>query len=714
MSESAVPNRLSSEKSPYLLQHARNPVGWYPWGGEAISVAQRKNIPIFLSVGYSTCHWCHVMERQCFEDPEIAEMLNRHFVPVKVDREERPDIDFLYMQAVIAMTGAGGWPLTVFLTPELNPFYGATYIPPEDKYGKPGLKTILKGVSAHWESDPATMMGAGKELLNLLRFQGSFPGAEDSGNKVSAKTIQDAVNDFEAVFDAEEGGFSKAPKFPSPHILSFLLLRYQRSGDRLALRMAEKTLESMARGGIRDHIGGGFHRYATDRQWRIPHFEKMLYDQAQISRAYLEVYGLTRNERFALVAESVLEFVIKEMTDGQGGFYSALDADSLSPGSSEKKEGAFYLWSASEIRSLLEGSAAGLVADRWGIAENGNVPEDPFGEFGHGNVLYEKCALGDLTAAHGKTEAEVAEILESSRRAILDARMKRPAPHLDTKVLTDWNGLMISSFALASAVLGKSEYEEMARRAADFILTHLKDPRGGLFHRWCLGEAGIPGFLDDYAFFGNALLDLYQVTFDLRYLVEASSLAEDLIRLFDGSGEAGFYFTARDGVVPMFRPRVFYDSALPSGNSVAIYFLLRMGRVLGRKEFEETAARFLAALGPRIARAATAHAFMLMALDLEMNGTTEIVLTGERGDPETVRLMSALKRHYSADKLFLFLPSNEPDTLAELMRMNPGLERFSRNDASAQVYVCRNFRCEHPVKDPGELEKLLSRNPSRS
>ncbi|MCH7505594.1 thioredoxin domain-containing protein, partial [PVC group bacterium] len=597
-------NRLINEKSPYLLQHAHNPVDWYPWGDEAFEKAKKENKPVFISVGYSTCHWCHVMEEESFSNPEIAKIMNDNFVSIKVDREERPDVDNYYMSAVQAMTGSGGWPMSVFLTPEGKPFYGGTYFPPDDRWGRPGFATILNTMADKWKNDRENLLESAQDMSS--RLQALVSRSTSSKTKISEEILEKGFRSFVTQFDSRYGGFG-VPKFPRSHTLSFLLRYWQRVKDAKALEMVEKTLQAMARGGIYDHIGGGFHRYSTDAKWRVPHFEKMLYDQAIIAKAYLEAYQVTGNESYADMARDIFDYVLRDMTDVQGGFYSAEDADSSvvlddNKVAAKKREGAFYVWSKDEIKKYLEPVKAKIFSYHYGVESGGNVARDPFGEFKKKNILYVVSNVEKTALEFKKSQKEIQSILEESKAILFDIRAKRPRPYLDDKVLTDWNGLMISSLAYGARVLENKRYEIAARKAADFILKEMKRSDGRLLHRWREGDAGIPGFLEDYAFFTNGLYDLYEATFDTRYLKEAKYLSEEMIRLFADKTSGGFYFTSHDTKENFGRTKEIYDGATPSGNSVAALALLRVGRLTVSQNLEDQAYKTLEAFSGSLAQ----------------------------------------------------------------------------------------------------------------
>lgn len=532
-------NRLVNEKSPYLQQHAYNPVDWYPWGDEAFAKAQKEEKPIFLSVGYSTCHWCHVMERESFTNLEIAALLNKHFVCIKVDREERPDIDRIYMTFVQTTAGRGGWPMSVFMTPDRKPFFGGTYFPPEGRWQRPGFKDILLKISGEWDQNRSTLLTSATKLTDRLR-EFTKPSIE-SGIVLQDKILDSAFAWYRNAYDGKLGGFGNSPKFPRPVNFNFLFRYYSRSREKQALEMATNTLRQMAAGGVRDHVGGGFHRYSTDRRWFLPHFEKMLYDQAQLTVAYLEAYQITGDEFFAEVAREILQYVTRDLRSEQGGFFSAEDADSPigKDRPEEKAEGAFYVWTQTELEYLL-GEESKLFGTYYGVKMEGNIAQDPFGEFEDQNLLSIVTTRRALRVEFGKDENEVDDLLEAGRRKLLTARKQRPRPNLDDKILTSWNGLMISAFSKASQTLGEKSYLNIARQAADFNEKHLYDSNTQtLKRRYRDGEAGIEGMLDDYAFFIQGLLDLYEASLENKWLERAIGLQETQNRLFrDEKGEA--------------------------------------------------------------------------------------------------------------------------------------------------------------------------------
>jgi uncharacterized protein YyaL (SSP411 family) len=678
-------NRLAQEKSPYLLQHAHNPVDWYAWGEDAFARARAEGKPIFLSIGYSTCHWCHVMERESFESEDIAAILNRDFVPIKVDREERPDVDRIYMTFVQATTGGGGWPMSVWLTPELEPFFGGTYFPPENRYGHPGFGSVLTQIASAWRNDREKVVDSARGIVEQLKQHVAVVPAH-SGVIFDAATLESGFSMFRRSFDARLGGFGGAPKFPRPVVFNFLLRYWARTGNAEARDMVLLTLREMARGGMCDQLGGGFHRYSVDDHWFVPHFEKMLYDQGQLATSYLEAFQITGDQQYAETARNIFDYVLRDMTDSGGAFYSAEDADSvIDPAHPEHKgEGAFYIWSAEEIRRIA-GADAALFEQRYGVREGGNVDHDPHGEFTGKNILYQ--------AQSGGPEAH------PTKAALLAARAGRIRPHLDDKILTGWNGLMISAFAQGGAVLGEARYAEAARRAAEFVIARMYDPASGVLRRrYRAGEAAIPGFLDDYALFAQALLDLYEAQFDIAHLRLAVKLTEKMRELFEDP--VGAYFSSAAGDASLvLRVKEDYDGAEPSGNSVAAMNLLRLARMTNRSEFRDAAERTFAAFGTRLSHAPVAVPQMLAACEFALGEPREIVFAGDRG-AKLSALTAELHLRFVPNKVVLL---SDP----ALASWVPGIEGMTAHEAGASVYVCRNYACQLPVSEPAEFAKLI-------
>ncbi len=682
-------NRLAKEKSPYLLQHAHNPVDWYPWGDEAFAKAAAENKPVFLSIGYSTCHWCHVMERESFENEEIAAVINRYFVPIKLDREERPDIDRVYMLFVQASTGSGGWPMSVFLTPDKRPFFGGTYFPPDNRWGRPGFRTVLENLARAWNEDRARIEQSGAQIVaQLQQYAEVAPEASEAGKDA----LESGFFAFRRMFDPRLGGFGGAPKFPRPSVHNFLVRYYADTGNNEALEMVLLTLREMAKGGMNDHLGGGFHRYSVDDRWFVPHFEKMLYDQAQLAISYLEAFQITRDDQYASAARDIFAYVQRDLTHADGGFFSAEDADSaVDPERPrEKSEGAFYLWTRQEIEALLAPQDAKIFSYRFGVEPDGNVAEDPHGEFRGRNILYQAHTIEETALQFRLRPEEVRESLDISANTLMQHRGRRPRPHLDDKILTAWNALMISAFAKGAQILAEPRYADAARSAASFIRRQLFDEsRGLLLRRYREGESAIAGFLDDYAFLILALLDLYETAFDAHDLHFAIQLAERALLLFEDRRNGGFFSTPERGENLVLRLKDDYDGAEPSGNSAMALALLRLARMTGRQDFRAAAERTLKAFGSRLKSAGAALPLMLVALAFALAPPREIVLAGPRDEA----FLAAIRRH--------FMPNSVVLAANDVPRPMPA------KDGQATAYVCQNYACQLPLTDAESLERLL-------
>ena len=699
-------NRLEREKSPYLLQHAHNPVDWYAWGEEAFAKARAEDKPIFLSIGYSTCHWCHVMERESFENERIAELLNRDYVSIKVDREERPDVDRIYMTFVQATTGGGGWPMSVWLTPDLQPFFGGTYFPPENRYGHPGFASVLQQIADAWRKERGRIVESARDVVQQLSKHAAVEA--DRGGPVDRAMLDHGFQMFRRTFDTQLGGFGGVPKFPRPTVFNFLLRYWFRTRNNEALDMVLLTLREMAKGGMHDQLGGGFHRYSVDERWFVPHFEKMLYDQGQLAVSYLEAFQITGEAQYAETARRTLDYVLRDMTGPEGGFYSAEDADSvINPDEpSVKGEGAFYIWSAEEIRELVPQPAAEWFCLRYGVADGGNVAQDPHHEFTGRNILYQAMTVEETAAQFERPVEEVREALDSAARVLLETRAKRVRPHLDDKVLTAWNGLMISALALAGAVLEEPRYAEAARRAADFLASRMFDPvTGVLLRRYRQGDAAIPGFLDDYALFAQALIDLYERQFDLRHLELAVHITEEMCRRFEDAAHGGFYSSAEGDASLVIRIKDDYDGAEPSGNSVAAMNLLRLAELTGREDFRKAAERTMAAFGSRLAHAPVALPQLLCGCERILSGTREIVIAGAPAAPDTQALLRTVHHRFLPDSAILLIDSS--DDRAFFAAGAPPVAAMQPLNGRPAAYVCRNYTCQLPVTTVEEFEKLL-------
>ncbi len=705
-------NRLARERSPYLLQHANNPVDWFAWGDAAFAKASAESKPIFLSVGYSTCHWCHVMEHESFENPAVASVLNAHFVSIKVDREERPDIDRVYMTFVQATTGSGGWPMSVWLTPELKPFYGGTYFPPASKWGRPGFVDILQEIARVWQAERDKVVASAESVTSRLReAEPPAGGAGAAGAEALART----VSQFHQTFDWRHGGFGEAPKFPRPSELLFLLREHARTGDTFARDMVARTLQAMALGGMRDHVGGGFHRYSVDAAWRVPHFEKMLYDQAQLVLAYLEAAQATGDAFHLDVAEDTLQYVMRQMTDAAGGFYSAEDADSIPPEQAgrpdaHKMEGAFYLWRADEIDALLGAEDAAIVGRRFGIEANGNAPQDPQQEFVGKNLLYVSQSFDDIAARTGRSVEELEAVVRRARVRLFEARLERPRPSLDDKVLTAWNGLMIAAFARASRVCrGAGAYLDAARRAASFIRDRLWNPdTGRLLRRYRDGHAEIDGYAEDYAYLVFGLLELVEADGDPAWLEWADALQrEQDARFWDDRGGGWFSTTGRDPTI-LLRMKEEYDGAEPSASSVSVLNLLRLTHLVGEgpganADRASKIERTLGAFGSRLEQTGRAVPMMSAALSTSLAGLQQIVIVGADADRDA--LSRVVARKYLPFAIVVEVAERFRDRLAALM---PAVAAMRAPVDGAAAYVCRDFACQAPVGDPAALEEVLA------
>jgi uncharacterized protein YyaL (SSP411 family) len=687
-------NRLAKESSPYLLQHAHNPVDWRPWGDEAFAVAKKEDKPVFLSIGYSTCHWCHVMERESFENEDLAKYLNAHFVAIKVDREERPDVDAVYMAAVQAMTGQGGWPLSVFLTPDRKPFFGGTYFPPTDRFGRPGFKTVLERLADYWKNHRADVDGSAAELTSHI--QGA--DADVAKGELTAEVLARGVDQFRAAFDSVHGGFGPAPKFPRAFSLSFLLGERRRDGKGVALPMVERTLDEMARGGLCDQLGGGFHRYSTDAEWLVPHFEKMLYDQATLARAYVEAWQIDGNADFSATARATFDYVLRDLQDPAGGFHSAEDADS------EGVEGKFYVWTRAEVVATLGKEDGELFADLYDVSERGNCKDEATHKDTGNSILRLETAIAIEAKKMGVDTAVLAKRVAPMRAKLLAIRSKRIRPHLDDKVLTDWNGLMIGSLAYGGASLGEKRYVDAAARAADFLLATMRT-KTGLLHRYRKGVAGIDGFLDDYAFLASGLVELYEATFDAKWLVAARDLAREMVAKFaDRNG--GFVMSSATGETLVARTKELYDGALPSGNSMAALLLLRVGRLAQDEALEAKGRDTLAAWASTIERYPSGYPVALMALAFAVGPTREVVVAGDPADAATQALVAEVrKRHLPQTVVLLHPPGDAGRAIEEIA---PFVKEQGLVGGKAAAYVCENFACKAPVTTAAGLGKLLA------
>jgi len=710
LQEGHKPNRLINEKSPYLLQHAFNPVEWYPWGDEAFAKAKKENKPIFLSIGYSTCHWCHVMERESFEKSDIAKIMNEHFVCIKVDREERPDVDKVYMTAVQAMTGSGGWPMSVWLTPNLQPFFAGTYFPPDSRYGRPGFPDLLQRLHAAWMEQREQVLKSGEDIIKALQEHTAIAAVPDS-NLLFTPILRTAYSQFYSSYDERLGGFGNAPKFPRPVVFNFLLRYYARTNEKGALEMTLATLRKMWAGGMYDHLGGGFHRYSVDAYWRVPHFEKMIYDQAQLVWSYLEAYQITRDAFYAAVAREILDYVLRDMTHPDGGFYSAEDADSAPDAAhlEEKEEGAFYLWRKQEIGDLLGNEKGEIFNYCFGVSDTGNTISDPHGDFRDGNVLYAAYTAAEATRRFKRSEAEITTILNEGKQKLFAIRHTRPRPHLDDKIITAWNGLMISGFARASQVLDEPKYLQAAERAADFVLNKLYNTQTKtLVRRYRDGEAKFPAHLDDYAFFTMSLIDLYEASFDIKWLESAAALTETQSRLFWDKKDGGFFDTSGEDETILLRTKEDYDGAEPSANSMAVLNLLRLAQMLDQKEWWEMTETTLRLFGGRLQSIPHAMPQMLVAADFSLDKPKQIILAGQPDAPDTRAMLRAVHERFIPNKILLLADGNIGQNY--LGKHLPLVNSMAMIAGKATAYICENYACQLPTTEVAVMVGLLEKN----
>ncbi len=681
------PNRLINEKSPYLLQHAYNPVDWYPWGEEAFEKAKKEDKPVLLSIGYSTCHWCHVMEKESFEDEEVAGLMNDAFVSIKVDREERPDIDSTYMKACLRMTGSGGWPLNMILTPDKKPFYAATYVPKESKFGRIGMLEVIPRIKDLYKSQRSEVEKlADQNVSSLIE-------TPTAGKELNEDVLHDAYEQLLGMFDEHHGGFGDAPKFPTPHNLMFLLRYWKRTGDDMALFMVEKTLSGMRMGGIFDHIGFGYHRYSVDARWLVPHFEKMLYDQALLALAYAEAYQATGNKEYEKTCREIFTYVLRDMTSPDGGFYSGEDADS------EGEEGKFYLWTEEEIVAVLSKDEVERVKKIFNISSEGNFPEG-----NKRNIFHMTKPLSGHASVLNPPE-ELENTIEAARSRLFAAREKRIHPGKDDKILTDWNGLMIAALAKGAQVFEDDKYAHAAKRAADFILSNRMNNRR-LYHRCRAGEVSIQAFLDDYAFIIWGLLELYETTFELRYLQTALELNSDMLEHFWDAENGGFYFTADDAEKVLLRKKELYDGAVPSGNSVAMLNLIRLSKMTANIDFENKAHAIERAFSGVVSQSPAGYTMLLSALDFAIGPSSEVVIAGDLKSEDTKKMLAALRRKFIPGKVVTFRPDEEAPEIINVAGYTKDMRSM---EGKTTAYVCRNFSCGLPTNDVDKLLEMLAK-----
>ena len=698
-------NKLIKEKSPYLLQHAYNPVDWNPWNEETFELAKKENKPIFLSIGYSTCYWCHVMEREVFEVEEIANLMNEFFVNVKVDREERPDIDRVYMTALQSMTGAGGWPMSMFLTPDLKPFYGATYIPPKAKYGRAGFEDVITQIHEVWTNKKQEVIDSGDKIITRLQNLVDTKFNSEGEKDLNTEILDNAFTAITKIYDDEYGGFGQGNKFPRPVVFNFLLDYYYHTKEFSAIDMVTFTLKKMYEGGMYDHLSGGFHRYSVDNIWRVPHFEKMLYDQAQLISTYVNAYLTTKNKFYLFVAEDTAQYCLENLNNPDGGFYSAEDAESVIDINvpDVKAEGAYNLWSKVEIEKILGEEDSVVFNFFYGIEPMGNTLNDPHEVFGKKNVLFIANDIFETAKKFEKTPEEVAEIIDDSRTKLLNERNKRPKPHLDDKILTSWNGLMISALAKIYQVTQKKEYLENAEKTVEFILNNLynnKNKNKILLHRYRDGEARFDGTLEDYAYLISGLLDLYESCFNVRYLelaIELNGITSD--KFYDNES-AGFFDVAKGENDILLKTKDTYDGAEPSGNSIQIMNLLRLGYMTDDKELTEKGENSLKLFSNDLNRLPFSSPQMLCALSFYLHSPKEIILSGNSESEKLKVLKNLIYETYIPNKILLYASD-------ELKSVSKFIDNIVKDGNKDEVYVCENYQCNLPVDDLEELKKLL-------
>lgn len=694
-------NKLISEKSPYLLQHAYNPVDWHPWNEDTFELAKKMNKPIFLSVGYSACYWCHVMEREVFENEEIAKLMNDYFVNVKVDREERPDVDRVYMTALQAMTGSGGWPMSMFLTPELKPFYGATYVPPKAKYGRAGFEDVIEQIHEVWIKKENEVIESSNKITDNLQNAIESKIIKENDSELNKDILVNAFTTIQKIYDEEYGGFGSGNKFPRPVVFNFLLDYYYHTKDFKSLDMVTFSLKKMYEGGMYDHLAGGFHRYSVDNIWRVPHFEKMLYDQAQLITTYVNTYLVTKNKFFLFVAEDTAHYVLENLQNNDGGYFSAEDAESA-PDAAEpkaKEEGAYYIWQKDEIEKILGKEEAKIFNFYYGIEQHGNTINDPHEVFGTKNVLFILNDIFDTAKHFERTPEEIARIIDDSRTLLLKERVKRPKPGLDDKILTSWNGLMISALANIYKVTGNALYLESAVKAVGFIKNNLYKDKA-LFHRYRDGESRFEGTLEDYAYLFSGLLDLYEAAFDIKNLEFAIELNDITVDKFYDNENGGFFDVGSEIKDVILKTKDTYDGAEPAGNSIQIMNMLRLGYMTDNKDLIEKAEQSLKLFSYDINRLPFSSPQMLCALSFILNSPKEIIITGELKNEKTKELMNCVDQ--------LFIPNKvELHSTDELAKISPFIKNLVSDNNESKVYVCENYQCNLPTDETEKLRELL-------
>ncbi len=695
-----VTNRLAREKSPYLQQHAHDPVNWYPWDDEAFRKAREEDKPIFLSIGYSTCHWCHVMKKESFQDESVAKLLNDSFVSIKVDREERPDIDSIYMSVCQAINGRGGWPLTILMTPDRKPFYAATYIPRESHYGIPGMKDIIPAISDLWLNKKDEIINSANDITTAIASSAMVSEKTDPNTQLDENVLHRTFQQLHATFDQVYAGFGRAPKFPTPHNLMFLLRYWKRTGNASALDMVESTLSAMRVGGIYDHIGYGFHRYSTDRQWLVPHFEKMLYDQALMIIVLAETYQATGNIEYSGNARQILSYLKRDMLSEQGAFFSAEDADS------EGEEGKFYLWEAEEIDNILGKDSAGIFKKLFNITKEGNFIEEHNKKVTGKNIPHMIANLSDSVenSKHTNSIESTAESIESSRQKLFNEREKRIHPSKDDKILTDWNGLTIVALCKAAQAFNEDEYAKMAEIAADFFLEKMVYRNGKIMHMYKEGEAGVDAFLEDYAFFTWGLLELYHTVFRTEYLEHAIKINNYMLAHFHDNINGGFYHTSTDAEELIFRNKEVYDGAIPSGNSVCIMNILRIATITADPELEGIGLNALDAFAGKVNSAPAGYTYLMTAADTAINGSVQIIVAGDHEDAATRDIISLINERFIPEKIVLLIPENKNDKINDIAPYTKGMKAI---DGKPAVHICKEHTCERPLKGTHDIVKNI-------
>ena len=684
-------NHLINEKSPYLIQHADNPVDWYPWSDKAFKKAKNENKPVFLSVGYSTCHWCHVMAHESFEDPDIGALMNEIFVSIKVDREERPDLDNIYMTVCQLMTGTGGWPLTIVMTPDKKPFFAGTYFPKISMYGRVGLKDLILNIRDIWNERPEEVLDSADQITGALQKVSKT----SAGNELDEKVLDNTYEELSNNFDEIHGGFGGAPKFPTAHALLFLLRYWNRNKNERALKMVKETLDSMRNGGIYDHIGFGFHRYSVDPEWMVPHFEKMLYDQAMLATAYIEAFQVTGDKKYRDTAQDIFEYVLRDMQSGEGGFYSAEDADS------EGVEGKFYTWTKDEIYEVLGEEDAKFASKVFNIKSEGNFSEEPSQTKTGSNIVHLENSTAEISEALGIKKGDVKLKIGKIREKLFNIREKRVHPHKDDKILTDWNGLMIYALSKGAQVFNNEKYLNAAISSADFIITNLcKDSR--LLHRYRDGESAITANLDDYSFFISGLLELYEASFNLKYLQSAIDLNNTLMDHFWDRKRGGFYFTPDDGEEILVRKKEIYDSAVPSGNSVQMLNLLKISQITENEKLKYNALELEKTFSKDIERTPSAHTQLMAAVDFKLGPSYEIVIAGTPDSEDTAGMLNSIRKNYIPNKTITLRP---PDESSKLLEIVDSLKFKKQENSKATAYICSGNTCKSPTTD---LNTMLS------